>query len=234
MQSIEEKIRDLIKQVEDERRLGDKRAEQFYDSIKAAPIFSGITEDAGIQAGDFLVYYDLAAGANKKLDIADLDHDLLKGLGDDDHTQYYNSARHTKAVHDALNIDADTLDGVHSNAFYRWVWKTANITLSLTGSASPSWTNYDFTSITSVNCVAVILAWVGNVSANDHQAYIQWRKDGNSNFNAYMAVGGAQYAKSGGQVIVEVDPATEIAEYYYFKHVSASITVYLVGYIEKI
>lgn len=32
------------------------------------------------------------------------DHHLLAGLGDDDHTIYYNSIRHTKAIHDALLI----------------------------------------------------------------------------------------------------------------------------------
>lgn len=45
------------------------------------------------------------------------DHGALTGLGDDDHTQYYNAARHTKAVHDALNINADTVDGSHASAF---------------------------------------------------------------------------------------------------------------------
>lgn len=46
-----------------------------------------------------------------------LDHGLaLDGLLDDDHTQYFNSARHTKAVHDALGIDADTLDTYHASA----------------------------------------------------------------------------------------------------------------------
>lgn len=50
-------------------------------------------------------------------DGAQIDHGGLAGRGDDDHTQYYNSARHTKAVHDALNIDADTLDGSHASAF---------------------------------------------------------------------------------------------------------------------
>ena len=41
-----------------------------------------------------------------------LDHGLaLDGLSDDDHTQYFNSARHTKIVHDALGIDAATLGG---------------------------------------------------------------------------------------------------------------------------
>ncbi len=45
------------------------------------------------------------------------DHGTLLGLGDDDHGQYYNAARHTKAVHDALGIDADLLDGSHAAAF---------------------------------------------------------------------------------------------------------------------
>ncbi len=32
------------------------------------------------------------------------DHGLLVGLGDDDHTQYYNAARHTLAIHEALGL----------------------------------------------------------------------------------------------------------------------------------
>ena len=32
------------------------------------------------------------------------DHHLLAGLGDDDHSIYYNSARHTKAVHTSLGL----------------------------------------------------------------------------------------------------------------------------------
>lgn len=52
------------------------------------------------------------------------DHGALTGLGDDDHPQYLNEARgdaryvnevdHTKAAHDALNINADTVDGSHA------------------------------------------------------------------------------------------------------------------------
>lgn len=48
--------------------------------------------------------------------ITNRDHHLLTGLGDDDHAQYYNSARHTKAVHDALAINADLVDGIHVSA----------------------------------------------------------------------------------------------------------------------
>lgn len=43
---------------------------------------------------------------------AKADHGLLTGLADDDHTQYYNAARHTKAVHDALAIDHGSLTGL--------------------------------------------------------------------------------------------------------------------------
>lgn len=52
---IEEKIRDLIKKAEDEIRLGDKRAEQFYNQFKDnidqgvkttdSPTFAGLTVD---------------------------------------------------------------------------------------------------------------------------------------------------------------------------------------------
>ena len=49
-------------------------------------------------------------------DITDLahttDHGALSGLADDDHVQYYNAARHTKAVHDALAIDHGSLAGL--------------------------------------------------------------------------------------------------------------------------
>ena len=39
------------------------------------------------------------------------DHGALTGLADDDHTQYYNATRHTKAVHDALGLDHGSLSG---------------------------------------------------------------------------------------------------------------------------
>lgn len=40
-----------------------------------------------------------------------IDHGGLGGKADDDHTQYYNAARHTKAVHDALALDHGALGG---------------------------------------------------------------------------------------------------------------------------
>jgi hypothetical protein len=42
---------------------------------------------------------------------SEFDHGELLGLADDDHSQYYNAARHTKAVHDALGVDAATVGG---------------------------------------------------------------------------------------------------------------------------
>jgi len=46
-----------------------------------------------------------------------LDHDQLQGLADNDHPQYYIAANHTKAAHDALAINAGTLDGIDSTGF---------------------------------------------------------------------------------------------------------------------
>jgi len=39
------------------------------------------------------------------------DHGALTGRGDDDHTQYYNAARHTAAVHNSLGLDHGSLSG---------------------------------------------------------------------------------------------------------------------------
>ena len=38
------------------------------------------------------------------IDALGIDHGSLSGRTDDDHSQYYNSTRHTKAIHDALGI----------------------------------------------------------------------------------------------------------------------------------
>ena len=48
--------------------------------------------------------------ATKKY-VDDVEHDTLVGLANDDHTQYYNNARHTKTVHDALAVDHGALSG---------------------------------------------------------------------------------------------------------------------------
>jgi len=42
---------------------------------------------------------------------SEIDHGTISGLDGDDHTQYYNTARHTKVLHDALAIDHGSLSG---------------------------------------------------------------------------------------------------------------------------
>jgi hypothetical protein len=45
-------------------------------------------------------------------DYAQLDHGDLSGLADDDHSQYFKVANHTKATHDALSVDHGSLTGL--------------------------------------------------------------------------------------------------------------------------
>lgn len=73
-------------------------------------LYNYIIDDAGAITGlsDQRQYLRAATG---------FDHGELEGLADDDHAQYYNAARHTKAVHDALLIDAGTLEGYHAADF---------------------------------------------------------------------------------------------------------------------
>ena len=108
MDNLEKRIRDVLKTVEEERRLGDKRAEQFYDSIKASPDFGTIDEPNPVEivGGDFLLYYDIGLGVHKKIEVQDLPHDLLAGLGDDDHTQYHNDARGDARYYTETEINA--------------------------------------------------------------------------------------------------------------------------------
>lgn len=57
---------------------------------------NGLTADTPVGA-DSMAFYDAGEGANNKCTVADLnaamDHGVLAGLGDDDHTQYHNDAR---------------------------------------------------------------------------------------------------------------------------------------------
>lgn len=46
-----------------------------------------------------------------------MDHGTLEGLNDDDHPQYLLDADHTKNLHDAMEIDAGTLDNIDSTGF---------------------------------------------------------------------------------------------------------------------
>lgn len=53
----------------------------------------------------------------------------------DDHTQYYNAARHNKALHDALSINAATLGGFAATDFAPW----ADFKESASDYASANW-----------------------------------------------------------------------------------------------
>ena len=76
-----------------------------------------IAPASGMQVGGLLVgSHDHSCGT-KGLKIP---HANLSNLTVDDHTQYYNAARHTKALHDALGIDAGTLGGKGPQAFPPW------------------------------------------------------------------------------------------------------------------
>jgi hypothetical protein len=76
---------------------------------------SGTTDKHNVKFSDDIEVSGIA-DFNGTLDvtgatITGLNHDALAGLADDDHTQYYNAARHTAAVHDALAMDHGALSG---------------------------------------------------------------------------------------------------------------------------
>lgn len=67
------------------------------------------------------------------------DHGALTGLADDDHTQYYNSVRHTKAIHDALALDHGSLSGLSDDDHTQYLLVNGN--RAMTGNLSMSANN---------------------------------------------------------------------------------------------
>jgi hypothetical protein len=84
------------------------------DLVLGSGVQTGVVVNIGVGDGKAL----LVKAANPgKVEWAYPDHGSLLGLGDDDHALYYHTADHTKANHDALGINADTLDTYHAASF---------------------------------------------------------------------------------------------------------------------
>jgi hypothetical protein len=62
------------------------------------------------------------------------DHGALTGLTDDDHTHYYNSVRHTKAIHDSLALDHGSLSGLSDDDHTQYM--PVNASRNFTGDVS--------------------------------------------------------------------------------------------------
>jgi len=164
MSGIEAKLLDVIKNLEEEKRLADKRAKQLY-LAGGAGTFLSLTDtpaDYTGQAGKFvkvnatpdalifaaIAWADVAKAGSNLTDLAtrqhagltdvtsdqhhaqlhaashasgqgdELSHDALKDFVAAEHKSLPNTiaqvlSDHTKAAHDALNINADTCDGKH-------------------------------------------------------------------------------------------------------------------------
>ncbi len=105
---------------------------------------AGVTVD-----GITLSTHDHSGGAKG----VQISHANLANLAGDDHQQYYNSARHTKAVHDALGIDAATLGGYTAAQFAPW----ADFKQSATVFASAAWALPSPSTWTDVDSMALSL-----------------------------------------------------------------------------
>ena len=137
---LEDKIRQIIKQQKLEQRLGDKRAEQFWEKIKAAGgdmLKADYDQDADGIVDKAENVDDGAGNASTAVEVKDavdkkhvqahaashssgqadvVNHDNLAGFVAAEHKSLPNTiaevlSNHNKAVHDALNINADQVDG---------------------------------------------------------------------------------------------------------------------------
>jgi len=161
-------------------------------SLDASQITSGTIDSARLPTiTDAMVNDDITL--TNITQISNRDHGDLQGLGDDDHTQYYNAARHTKAVHDALGIDADTVDNYEAADLRGWkivydqTVSTATTTVSITGLDGDN------------DKVYYLFAYIVNGAASTCAYYLRCNNDSGTNYG-YQYIAGSGSTASAGQV----------------------------------
>lgn len=174
-------------------------------------------------------FLKIAEAVNDGVDWSEIankpDHGGIGGLADDDHTQYYNSVRHTKAVHDALNINADMVDSKHASAFdIMTLDQETSIALTL----DSTWRTYTFSSEVPAGSKFVILSFLGSTTGNNGR--LAWG-DYSQTFKVVdWRIAGASGTQAGGQAIVPLDGSLR-ASYYGATNTGVTINCYVVGYI---
>jgi hypothetical protein len=134
---------------------------EIYCGRNVSVVASGTVDGVDIGAHDH-------TGTTKGLQLT---HANLANLASDDHTQYYNAARHNKAVHDALGINAATLGGFAATDFAPWAdfkqsqsdYASANWALP----AATTWADVDSLSIslTLANTCDLVILFTANIAA---------------------------------------------------------------------
>ncbi len=95
-------------------------------ALAFVPLTRRINTEFGLSGGGTLAS-DLTLSVNQSV----LDHGSIAGLGDDDHTQYYNATRHTLAVHTTLGLVANTRQIISGNGLTGGGDLTADRTLAV-------------------------------------------------------------------------------------------------------
>lgn len=146
------------------------------------------------------------------------DHGALTGLGDNDHPQYLLNSAHTKAVHDALGINAGSVDGLNASEMLSSGFLIATNNVALTGSYQTvmssqlvrpgAWSN----AYATVLAVAMFTAPAGSGIANvrvviDGQSGVAITDVGQSSGGDFaVAISGAAFT-SDGTIDVTVEAA---------------------------
>ena len=130
---------------------------------RSVEVGAGLLVD-GVDVGSHI--HTAAAGMGAQLTHAN----LLNLTTADDHTQYYNASRHSKALHDAMSIDAATLGGYAATDFAPWAdfkqsasdYASANWALP----AATTWADVDSLSIpiTTVKTCDLMLMFTCNIA----------------------------------------------------------------------
>jgi hypothetical protein len=103
-----------------------------------------------------------------------VDHGGLSGLGDDDHTQYYNAARHTKAVHDSLGLDHGSLSNL--------TWSTAGHTID----TDVDMNLHDLDNVADIDTQTGAIGTLGATSATVGSLVVNTAADINANLDMHI------------------------------------------------
>lgn len=153
----------------------------------------GILNAAGLILPEMVVHDHTSLAGGGKLDHGS----AMDGLGDDDHTQYFNATRHTLAVHTSLGLVPSTRTISAGMGLTGGGDLSGNITLALNAAYAMIWTNTHTFPDIKVNYQAE----AGNVRAGNGTAAApaySFTNDSNSGF----------YSGGNGILCVSVNAAT--------------------------
>jgi len=231
MNKLENQLVILIKDINEERRLTDKRIKQLFEGIGLPVDETDTNTDK-----NKLVSNALAKGwqDHKNADNPHPKHVDTEGNETIAGIKTFSSIPILPASDPTADNEASRKAYVDTKAEIAYVdirakiiWKAIPSTMSFT--TDNLWRTYDATSITSANAKFIIMHIHTRATVADHQLIAEFCQNGNSAWEAIVESYGI--GRDSAQIIMKLD-AGQVFKYKIFKNIYGYITGKCVGYIE--